>query len=230
MTIHSKNIFVLSLLILFSNFSFGQSVFVSYDSKEKLESDVSMIINDFDIFMKEMGIKPHYKPGVKVQTAPFLIKWDEPNKGLILPLWDELMDEQKELFKTWRGEDAEEFFVALFNWFFVPHELGHFIELSFNTNTLTPYESEIAANEFAITFLTSKVENKDKISYIRESLHEVLKILPSIDFGNMSEEEYFNTNYQQLGNNPNAYGYFQFKLILDILNNQEQINLQKYCE
>jgi len=54
--------------------------------------------------------------------------------------------------------------------------------------------------------------------------------MPGIDFGEMSEEEYFNTYYQQLGNNPNVYGYFQFKFILDILNNQEQINLQKYCE
>ena len=203
---------------------------MSYDLKEKLESDVKIIINDFDMFMKEMRIKPPYKQGVKIQTAPFLIKWDEPNKGIILPYWDELTDEQKELFKTWRGEDAEEFFISLFNWFFVSHELGHFIELSFNTDTLTPYESEMAANEFAVAFLISKDENKDKIKYINKSLQDVLKILPSIDFGNMSEEEYFNTNYQQLGKNPNAYGYFQFKFILNILNSQEQINLQKYCE
>ena len=72
---------------------------MSYDLKEKLESDVKIIINDFDMFMKEMRIKPPYKPGVKIQTAPFLIKWDEPNKGIILPYWDELTDEQKELFE-----------------------------------------------------------------------------------------------------------------------------------
>jgi hypothetical protein len=211
-------------------FSFGQNVFTSYDSKEKLESDVKLIIDDFDMFMKEMGIKPSYKPGVTIHTAPFLIKWDESNRGIILPYWDELIDEQKELFRTWRGEDAEEFFISLFNWFFVPHELGHFIELSFNTDTLTPYESEMAANEFAVAFLTSKNENKDRIKYIKESLQDVLKILPNIDFGDMSEEKYFNSNYQQLGNNPNAYGYFQFKFILNIINNQELINLQKYCE
>jgi len=203
---------------------------MSYDSKDELKSDVEIIINDFDIFMKEMGIKPPYKPGVKIQTAPFLIKWDETNKGIILPYWDELMDAQKDLFKTWKGEDTEEFFISLFNWFFVPHELGHFIELSFNKDTLTPYESEMAANEFAVAFLISNEDNKDKIKYIRESLTDVLKILPNIDFTDMTEEEYFNTNYQQLGNNPNAYGYYQFKFILNILNNQEQINLQKYCE
>jgi hypothetical protein len=210
--------------------SFGQTSFISYKSKEQLESDVKIIINDFDIFIKEIGITPPYKPGANIQTAPFLIKWDEANKSIILPYWDELPDGQKELFRMWRGDDAEEFFISLFNWFFVPHELGHFIELSFNTNTLTPYESEMAANEFAVAFLTSKDANKEKVKYVKESLQDVMKILPAIDFGDMEEEEYFNSNYQQLGNNPNAYGYFQFKFILKILNNQEQINLKKYCE
>lgn len=121
------------------------------------------------------------------------------NKGIILPYWDEPFDEQKELFRTWRAEEAEEFLISLFNWFFVPHELGHFIEINFNTDTLTPYEFEMAANKFAVTFFTGKEYNKDKIKYIRESLTDVLKILPDIDFGDMSEEEYFNTNYKQLG-------------------------------
>lgn len=77
--------------------------------------------------MKDKGIEPPYIPSVIIQTGPYLIKWDEPNKGIILPFWDELLDEQKGLFKALRGENAEEFFVSLFNWFLVPHELGHFI-------------------------------------------------------------------------------------------------------
>jgi hypothetical protein len=223
--------FLLSILLFFcSTFSFGQNVFHSYDSKEKLESHVKIIIDDFDFFLKEMGVEAPYKPGVYIHTAPFLIKWDGQNKRIILPYWDELLDEQKEIFKTWKGEEAEELFISLFNWFFIPHELGHFVEMNFNSDTLTPYEFELAANEFAIAFLTRKEENMDKIKYIRKSLSDVLKILPKIDFGDLTEVEYFNTNYKQLGNNPNIYGYFQFKFILDLLNNQEKINLQKYCK
>ena len=227
-----KTQFINYLLILFLAISlkcsYGQNVFEPYHSKEKLQADVKKIIDDFDQFMKDRGVNPPYVPGVSVQTAPFLIKWDEPNKGIILPYWDELMDEQKELFKTWRGYDAEEFFISLFNWFFVPHELGHFMVFSFYPGTLSPYQSELAANEFAIEFLTSDAQNRGRINYVKESLNEVLKVIPSIDFGEMSEEEYFNTYYQQLGNNPNAYGYFQFKFILDILNNREKIDILKY--
>ena len=187
---------LIPFLVISLNCSFGQNVFELYDSKEKLESDVEEIIDDFDQFMKERGIIPRYVPGVSVQTAPFLIKWNEDNKGIIMPYWDELMDMQKELFIRWRGDDAEEFFISLFNWFFVPHELGHLMILSFHKGTLSPYQSEIAANEFAIRFLTGEVQNQEKIRYVKESLNEVLMVLPVIDPGELTEEEYFNTCFQ----------------------------------
>ena len=158
---------VFAFLVSNIKYSFGQDVFKPYDSKEQLESDVRIIINDFDRFMKDMGTSPPYVPSVKIQTAPFLIKWDEPNKGLILPFWDELSKEQMELFKIWQGENAEEFFISLFNWFFIPHELGHFMVLNNPNINLTPYESERAANEFAVKFLTSKSENQKKFSTLK---------------------------------------------------------------
>ena len=138
----------------------GQDTFQRYDTKEELESDVKKIINDFDLFMRDMGIEPPYIPTVNIQTGPFLIKWDEPNKGIILPFWDELFDEQKELFKTLRGEYAEEFFISLFNWFFIPHELGHFINPM--QDSLSPYKSERAANEFAVAFYLSQKKKPGK--------------------------------------------------------------------
>ena len=204
----------------------GQDPFQRYDSKEELESDVTKIIKGFDLYMRDMSIEPPYIPTVIIQTGPFLIKWDEPNKGIILPFWDELYDEQKELFKTLKGEYAEAFFISLFNWFFVPHELGHFINPM--GDSLSPYNRERAANEFAVAFYISQTENQEKLDYIEKSLPEVLERLPKIDFGNLTEEEYFNKNYTNLGSNPNVYGYFQFKFILDILNNKEDIDLLYY--
>ena len=223
-----RNFLTVMLLTCKLSLLMGQTVFPSYQTKDELKEDVATIIQDFDLFMKDRGITPPFVPGVQVETAPFLIKWDGPNQQVILPYWDELWDEQKKLFRAWQGDNAEEFFTSLFNWFFVPHELGHFIEASFNKNELTPYQSEIAANEFAIAFLSSLKENQKKMEYIRKNLEEVIKALPPIDFGDLSEEEYFNKNYQNLGSNPNVYGYYQFNFILNILENQDQIDLQKY--
>lgn len=223
-------IFIFSITFLVGNINkgLGQNSLKHYGSKQTLESDVKKIINDFDLFMKSKGINPPYIPTVKIQTEPFLIKWDEPNKGMILPYWDELSNEQKEIFNKWRGKNAEEFFILMFNWFFIPHELGHFINPM--KESLTPYKSEQAANEFAIAFFISNKENQERINFIKKSLQEVLEILPKIDFNNMSEEEYFNANYSKLGRNPDAYGYFQFNFILDVLNNQEDINILHYFE
>jgi hypothetical protein len=204
----------------------GQNTFQPYDSKEALKSDVLDIIKDFDQFMKEKGIEPPYIPTVIIRTEPYLIKWDEPNQGVILPFWDELLDEQKELFKALKGKNAEAFFISLFNWFLVPHELGHFINPM--EDSLSPYKREQAANEFAVAFFLSQKGFQSKLDYIEQSLPEVLGRLPEIDFGSLSEEEYFNLNYTQLGRNPYAYGYFQFKFILDILKNNEDINILYY--
>ena len=63
-----------------------------------------------------------------------------------------------------------------------------------------------------------------------KSLTQVLEILPKIDFGNMSEADYFNANYQKMGGNPNVYGYFQFKFITDILNKQKDFSIRKYFD
>ena len=219
-------IFCFTLLISNSTKVLGQDTFQRYDSKEELVSDVKKLIGAFDLFMRDMGIEPPYIPTVNIQTAPFLIKWDEPNKGIILPFWDDLLDEQKELFKTWKGEDAEEFFISLFNWFLIPHELGHFINPM--EDSLSPYNREQAANEFAVAFFLSQIEYQEKLEYVEKSLSEVLQLLPKIDFNNLSEEEYFNMNYTKLGSNPNAYGYFQFKFILNILNNKEDIDILYY--
>jgi len=220
--------YIFCFILLLSNPTniLGQDTFQRYDSKEELESDVKKIIKDFDLFLKDKGIEPPYIPTVNIQTGPYLIKWDEPNKGIILPFWDELLDEQRELFKAMKAENAEEFFISLFNWFFIPHELGHFINPM--EDSLSPYKREQAANEFAIAFFLSQKENQEKMDFIERSLPEVLELLPKIDFNNSSEEEYFNMNYTQLGNNPYAYGYFQFNFILNSLHNKEDIDILYY--
>jgi len=205
-----------------------QSTFKKYDSKETLISDAEEIIGDFDLFMREKDVIPPFIPSAEIATSYALIYWDEAKKSVVLPYWDELYPEQKELFIAWRDDSAEEFFISMFNWFFIPHELGHFILLRDPEYNLTPFESERAANEFAIAFLNSNKENQEKLLFIEKSLHEVLKILPEIDFQNITEEEYFNLNYSKLAGNPNAYGYFQFKFILDILQNQDTINIVDY--
>ena len=83
-------------------------------------------------------------------------------------------------------------------------------------------------NEFALAFLLSQEGNSEKIKYLEKSLGEVLDALPEIDFDSMTEEEYFNLNYSHLSNHPGVYGYFQFKFILDLIDNKKEIDINTY--
>jgi hypothetical protein len=221
--------FFFCLAFLFPCFALGQSSFLKhYETKEALESDANKIITDFDQFVKDQGVSLPSIPKVRIQTEPSLVRIDRPNNAIIIPYWDDLTNDQKEIFKSWRSENAEEFFVLMFNWFFIPHEMGHFINPMIHD--LNPYQCEQEANEVAVTFFRRNPENLGKLDFIQRSLTKVLEILPKIDFGNLSEAEYFNANYQKMGSNPNVYGYFQFKFILDILNNQKNFSIKHYFD
>jgi hypothetical protein len=216
-----------SFAFLFTFYSSGQSSFIKhYQTKEVLESDANKIIKDFELFIKKSGYNLPSIPQIKIQTEPSLIKLDRANNLIIVPYWENLANDQIEIFKKWRGENAEEFFILMFNWFFIPHELGHYINPMIHD--INPYQCELEANEVAIAFLKSNSENLGKLDLVKESLKEILLVLPKIDFGNKTEAEYFNANYKNLGSNPNVYGYFQLKFILDILNSPGDINLKMY--
>ena len=206
-----------------------QSFFLKkYESRELLETDGNMIIAEFDRFIKDQGFSLQDIPKIKIQTEPSLIRVDSPNNAIIVPYWDDLTNDQKEIFKSWRGENTEEFFVLLFNWFFIPHELGHIINPMMHD--VNPYQCEREANEVAVKFFRTYPENIKKLDFLKESLTQVMEILPKIDFGIMSEAEYFNANYQKMGGKPNVYGYFQFKIILDVLNNQKDFSIKQYFD
>lgn len=225
-----RTIFCFWVVILAFGSISGQTVFKENAIKDSLIEDVSLMIAQFDVFMHNNGIELPYKPGVKVSTTYALIYWDSESKSVVLPYWKELYPEQREIFTRWKGDEAQYFFISLFNWFFIPHELGHFAMLTNDNLNISAYEAERRANIFAITFFRKDKENKEKLQYIENSLQDVIKRLPSIDFQNMTEEEYFNANYQKLGNNPDAYAYFQFKFILDILKDKNQIPLVDLIE
>ena len=220
-----KKVFCYLLVTFILGNSYGQILFESHNSKESLMREATQIICQFDVFMRNNGIELPYKPGVRISTTYALIFWDSENKSVVLPYWHELYPEQIGIFNRWKGEEAQHFFSSLFNWFFIPHELGHFAMLTNPDLKISAYETERRANIFAITFLRNDEKNQDKLSFIEKSLNDVIKSLPPIDFQNMTEEEYFNANYQKLGNNPDSYAYFQFKFILDILKYKNKIPL-----
>lgn len=196
-----------------------------FTSKKQLKKHVANMVNDFCSYMQKNNFKLETKPAIEIRTTEELISLKNNNK-IVLPIWKELTREQKEIFNRWLGEEDEEIFTTLFNWFFIPHEMGHYI-INLNSNKrLTPYQNEKIANMFAIDFLLNQQQQTEKINSLEKKLEVILKKLPPIDLKGFNIEDYFNQYYQE-SIYPDVYAFFQFTMILDILDNPELCNLKQ---
>ncbi len=220
-----KTIFSFLTIILALNTINAQPLVKEYETKECLVHDANQLTEQFSVFIHNNGIDLPYIPGVEVATTYKLIYCDPENKRIVLPIWQELYPEQRTLFARWKGDEAQQFYISMFNWYFIAHEMGHFTMFTNPDLHISAYETEHRANIIAISFFRSTGENRKRLLQIENSLQEVLKGLPAIDLENMTEEDYFNANYQKLGNNPDAYAYFQFKFILDIMKDNGQYKI-----
>ena len=123
--------------------------------------------------------------------------------------------------------EEKEFFQSFFNAFFYFHEFAHWAQLqmdgTFNSNR---YLSEHEANEITVAYLQSSDEGIKFLNYISPEVDAIVEFLDSPVPSGVSEEEYFTENYAELGLDPYAYGYFQFKFVQDVLKKRESINLE----
>lgn len=135
---------ILSFLIIMLalNTINGQPVVKEYATKEGLVQDANQLIGQFSVFIHNSGVQLPYTPGVKVSTTYKLIYCDTENKSIVLPYWQELYPEQRSIFTRWKGDESQQFYISMFNWFFIPHELGHFAMFTNPNLHISAYETE----------------------------------------------------------------------------------------
>lgn len=89
------------------------------------------------------------------------------------------------------------------------------------------YQSEQEANEITVFYLESFDEGVQFLDYISPKVDSLVAFLDNPVPEGISEEEYFNENYSQLGLDPYAYGYFQFKFVQNALQKRGEITLEE---
>jgi hypothetical protein len=119
----------------------------------------------------------------------------------------------------------KEFFDLLFRWFLVPHELTHFLQTEFRSPA-NHYFNEVVANDVAVAFWKEQPEGPAQLARLRTIVGRAVVILPLPPEAKDNPAEYFNREYDRLGQNPRAYGAFQFRFILDSLERQESLRLE----
>lgn len=231
-----KYIFLIAILCSTGHLFAQKEWFSLYVDSTKLVNDAKIITTDFENDIKT--ISPTTKFSIKsvLNTTPYLIYYNNIRMTANLPIWEQVIPQQKNFFYEVAGseEEGKKAFGLFFNGFYLPHELGHAFQDATNDGEIgLSYQNEYLANTIAILWWRKHKRNEDlKLCY--EYAKKIWSTLPNPVPENMNEEEYFTKNYQEATKNPYVYGYMQFKQFIQIYEDKSlpefDIFIKKYLK
>ena len=86
------------------------------------------------------------------------------------------------------------------------------------------FDIEKNANEFAVAFWLTRPGVTVRLDRIARAARRIQQGLPNPVPKGADPKRYFNENYDKLGENPPAYGYYQFKFVADALAGRERLS------
>jgi len=192
-----------------------------------LKENITIIRDAFTTKLNSLGLSTTNIPAIIIQNTPAMISYGP--EGLTVPDWQTLDNGPKTMFNSWTdqangGFTGEEFFKKSFNWFFVVHELGHYVQnLKGTENGPSQYQTELTANKIAIAYWKQKDPEGLKAYMIW--LNKVLQVIP-VPTG--TSEAYYNANYIAQTANNNFNGYFQFFFVQQACLDIDTLNLSDF--
>lgn len=175
-----------------------------------------------DRFVKAIeacGIEPAFGPGIVMKTHPGVVAYFKQDRSAHLSRWADLPLPVQGMVEAWAasgtaGLDGEAHFVQVFNGLLLPHELGHYLQhMSGRLDTLPRWESEIEANRIAIAFWSLEGTDSASLPERIENFSRFLESLPSPVPEGVDLRDHFNANYDTLGEDAAAYGWYQGTLM-----------------
>lgn len=188
---------------------------VAAQSADPLVVQTQATIERFTTEMRSCGVEPRYTPGVVVDSAPSIISFYEGDRAVHLSRWADAPSFVQDLVTAWAaagtlGYTPEEQFAEIFNGLLVPHELGHFVELSSGGYNETDFwVGEVNANRIALAFFALDPATREQLPARIENYNRFLASLPNPVPEGEDPHAYFQANYERLSNDPAAYGWYQ---------------------
>ena len=204
--------------------------FTSFTDSTALVENANKIATIFINDVKRL--KPDIKMDVRVvmNTTPSLIFYNENEKTVNLPLWEQLIPEQKNFFYDVAGNEeyGETAFGLFFNGFYLAHELGHAFQHAAE-GSLAPssYADEYFANTLAILWWKKQKRNEE-LRMCYEYAKKMWSALPSPVPNGMSVQEFFTKNFAS--QNPYSYGYMQFYQFIQIYEDHTLTDFDTYIK
>ncbi len=212
-------VYQIPMVKMITNVVYGV-VFPSEEAKV-VNNNISKIRDKFLMTVEKEGYKNPYTPQVIVAFTPVLMAFNGDHESglLVAPVWEDTPNEMKIMMNSWMEQTkshftGEEFFKKNFNWFLVPHELGHFVQTTQEVGAIDEndlWAGELYANKVAIAFWLQQGMEKELEEFITETT-KVKELLGSPAPEGVDEKKFFNENYGELSEDPTKYGYYQFLL------------------
>lgn len=175
---------------------------------------IQPIVTRFVERMKACGRTPAYVPGIVVDSRPTLISFYFGDRSIHASRWAEMPAEVQGLLAGWAakgtmGLSPEQQFAEVFNSLLVPHELGHFAgSLNGREKGQSFWDGEVYANRVAVAFWKGE-PGAERLTQRLENYNAFLDALPNPVPSGDQPRAWFEKNYEKLGNDPAAYGWYQ---------------------
>jgi len=187
----------------------------SAQGSDPLVAQTDSIIARFMTEMRNCGVEPAYEPGVVVDSTPSIVSFYDRDRAVHMSRWADTPSFVKELVNGWAaagtlGYNPEQQFSEIFNSLLVPHELGHFVELSSGGYDQSDFwVGEVNANRIALAFWSIDPADRERLPARIENYNTFLAALPNPVPEGEDPHAYFQANYERLSNDPAAYGWYQ---------------------
>ena len=204
-----------NLLIGLLALAWSSSVTAQSAPVDRLAAQGEDIRDRFVAAVRACGVEPAFIPSVVVETRPSLVSYNTEDRAVRMSRWAELDEGMQGLMTAWAakgtlGLTPDLMFDEIFNRFLIAHELGHYLEhMSGRLNTIDLWESEVEANRIAIAFWASQSDEADRLPARVANFNGFLEALPSPVPEGEDAHAYFVANYERLGSDAAAYGWYQ---------------------
>jgi hypothetical protein len=155
-------------------------------------------------------------PAIVVDTPPQLSMYISGSNTIHTSRWEELTPEVQNLFNRWAtyvgDATGKQLFDDMFHRFFFVHELAHWLQRQAKTNTNDVYQFELEANRVTVAYW--RETDGAYLTTLLAGFERLRDRLPTPVPSGQDAEQYFNANYRGLGSNPDAYGWFQTRMVV----------------
>lgn len=225
-----KNLSFLLLLFLSFYTNAQNRWFSTYNDSIALKSDAEKIVSQFRQNVKSAN------PSIKLDewkvvknTSPYLIYIQY--KTVNLPLWEEVIPQQKDFFTEVSGgkKKGKNVFGVFFNGFYLIHELGHGLSGSTGKEFDNAFDAKYNANKIAIMYwryVGKKSKLKQCYTYAKKILTHLKNPVPKGE----NTKEYMTKHYEEFTSDPYKYGYIQFSQFVEIYENKNLPDFETFIK